>query len=249
MKSPAKTKLSFGGPLSPMVKTMIIINVLFYAFSLLVRNKDFIGTMSYQMVLVELLGVSPSRVFQDFALWQLFSYMFVHLEFFHLLFNMLALYWFGAELEWTWGSKKFLHYYCFAGVGAGLVSALLKTPTIGASGAIFALLLAYGLMFPNRILYIYFVIPIKAKYAVMAFGLLELFSLLNAGPNTRINHAAHLSGLAFGGLWFVYMKYQHHLYALWLSLKQPKRKKPNLKVIRFDKAANEDEEDTKPTIH
>ncbi|HMQ10761.1 MAG TPA: rhomboid family intramembrane serine protease [Oligoflexia bacterium] len=249
MRSPAKTKLSFGGPISPMVKTMIVINVLFYVCSLLVRNKGFVDGMSYQMILVELLGVSPDRVLKDFAVWQLFSYMFMHLEFFHLLFNMLALYWFGSELEWTWGSKKFLNYYFFAGIGAGLVSTLLKIPTIGASGAIFALLLAYGLMFPNRVLYIYFVIPIKAKYAVMAFGLLELISLLNAGPNTRINHAAHLSGLAFGALWFLYMKYQHHFYALWLSFKQPKRKKPNLKVLRFDKANNEEDEDTKPTIH
>ncbi|MCI5072508.1 rhomboid family intramembrane serine protease [bacterium] len=249
MRSPAKSKLSFGGPLSPMVKTMIIINVLFYVCSLLVRNKGFVGSMSYQMVLVELLGLSPNRVFQDFAFWQFFSYQFMHLEFFHLLFNMLALYWFGSELEWTWGSKKFLQYYFFAGVGAGLVSAILKIPTIGASGAIFALLLAYGIMFPNRVLYIYFVIPIKAKYAVMAFGALEFIALLNAGPNSRVNHAAHLSGLAFGGLWFLYMRYQHHVYALWLRFKQPKkRKKPNLKVIRFDKAVNDDE-DSKPTIH
>ena len=245
MNQTSRTQFSFGGPISPTVKRLIIFNVAFFLCTLLVRKTTFIEGLNYNSLLVELLGLSPTRVLQDFALWQIFSYLFVHIEFFHLLFNMLALYWFGSEIEWTWGSRKFFIFYVFTGVGAGIVSALVGINTIGASGAVYGLLFAYGFMFPNRVLYIYFVLPIKAKYCVALFGLVSLFSMLNAGPDSGINHLAHLSGLVFGALWFLYEDQLPKIQQLYQDYKSNKHKRPNLKVIRFD----QNDKPKPPTIH
>ncbi|MEO8210179.1 MAG: rhomboid family intramembrane serine protease, partial [bacterium] len=131
--------------------------------------------------------------------WQLFTYMFLHADFFHLLFNMFALWMFGAELENTWGQKRFLTYYLICGVGAGLCNLLIaplfgpSAPTIGASGAIFGVLVAFGYLFPNRNIYIYGLIPIKAKYLVTLYMLAELF-FSGAGSSDNIAHFAHLGG-------------------------------------------------------
>jgi rhomboid family protein len=146
------------------------------------------------------------------AVWQLFTYLFLHSlqGFWHLLFNMLTLWMFGTPIEQTWGSRRFLQYYFLCGVGAGLcvviVDLLVGNPyqaTIGASGAIFGLLLAYGMLFPNQTVLFSFLFPMKAKYMVMIFGAIAFLSSFQGGGT--VSNLAHLGGMIFG---FIYIKTQ-----------------------------------------
>jgi len=139
-----------------------------------------------------------------FAPWQLVSYGFLHGGLAHLFFNMFALYMFGMPIERAWGSRRFLSYYLVCLCGAGLVQLLVTVisgavyPTIGASGAVFGLLLAFGMMYPNaRIMLLIPPIPIKAKYFVVGYGLLTLW-LGVTGSMPGIAHFAHLGGMLFG---------------------------------------------------
>ena len=144
-----------------------------------------------------------------FQPWQLISYGFLHGSFNHLFFNMFALWMFGLPIEKMWGSKKFAEYYFLCILGAGLVQLLVQYisgevyPTIGASGAVFGLLLAYGVTWPNAKLFlIFFPVPIKAKWFVLIYGAAELvFGVTGAMP--QVAHYAHLGGLFFGAglLW------------------------------------------------
>ncbi len=136
--------------------------------------------------------------------WQIASYSFLHGSFEHLFFNMLGLWMFGSELEQVWGRKRYLQFYAASVVAAALtqllVNALLgsNVPTIGASGGLFGLLLAYAMIFPNRIILLFFVIPMKAKWLVALYGLLELYQGAYV-MNTGVAHFAHLGGM-LGGL-------------------------------------------------
>jgi len=144
-----------------------------------------------------------------FQPWQLISYAFLHGSFNHLFFNMFALWMFGLPIEKLWGSRKFVEYYVTCVIGAGLVQLLVQYisgniyPTIGASGAVFGLLLAYGVTWPNAKLFlIFFPVPIKAKWFVLIYGGVELiFGVTGAMP--QVAHYAHLGGLFFGAglLW------------------------------------------------
>jgi len=144
-----------------------------------------------------------------FQAWQLFSYGFLHGSFNHLFFNMFALWMFGLPVEKIWGSRKFAEYFLICVLGSGLIQLLVQYlsgnvyPTIGASGAVFGLLLAYGVMWPNNKLYlIFFPVPIKAKWFVLIYGAVELiFGVTGAMP--QVAHFAHLGGLLFGAglLW------------------------------------------------
>ena len=136
--------------------------------------------------------------------WQIGTYAFLHGSFEHLFFNMLGLWMFGSELENVWGQRRYLQFY-FASVFAAaltqlLVNALLgsEAPTVGASGGLFGLLLAFAMLFPNRIILLFFVIPMKAKYLVLLFGIIELYQGA-AVLNTGVAHFAHLGGM-LGGL-------------------------------------------------
>jgi membrane associated rhomboid family serine protease len=152
-------------------------------------------------------GLIPVLVWKKYYLWQLATYIFLHGGITHILFNLLALWMFGGELESLWGSRKFLRYFLFCGIGAGICTVILTPyqfiPVIGASGAIYGILLAFGWLFPNRLIYIYFLFPIPAKYFVIIFGLIELFSSMQ-GTGGGIAHLTHLGGLLFG---LVYMAY------------------------------------------
>lgn len=153
-----------------------------------------------------------------FEWWQPITYMFLHGNFTHLFFNMFALYMFGRQIEIDLGTKRFLIYYFACGVGAALVQlgiaqidianlsdpiAYLCTPTLGASGAIFGLLLAFGMLHPNvMIMLLIPPIPMKAKWFVLIYGLLEL-SFIILSPNDGVAHFAHLGGMFFGWLLLV----------------------------------------------
>ncbi|HOO71312.1 MAG TPA: rhomboid family intramembrane serine protease [Spirochaetota bacterium] len=157
------------------------------------------------------LGLTPVLVLQKYFIWQFFSYMFLHGGFFHIFLNMYALLIFGIPIEQAWGSRKFLFYYLFTGTGAGLTIFLINlaiggsaffVPTIGASGAVFGLLLAFGILYPNAEILLFFFLPIKAKYLVVLYGGIELYSLISTGGQGNISHVGHLGGIIFGLIFF-----------------------------------------------
>ena len=160
------------------------------------------------------LGLVPIWVVHDLRLWQLVTYMFVHGGVFHILFNMLALWMFGAELERLWGTRFFVKFYFVTGVGAGILTVLFSllpfevaqqlyiSDVIGASGAIYGLLLAYGMYFPDRPIYMYFSFPIPARIFVLIMGALAFYASFSE-TGGGIANATHLSGLLVA---YVYLK-------------------------------------------
>lgn len=189
------------GPLSQALKTLIALNVGAYLLSLIVP------------ALTMRLGLMPVAVLREFALWQPLTYMFLHGGIGHLVFNMLALWMFGTDLERTWGTRFFVRYYFVTGIGAALVTiawsltglpyaaALYNTVVVGASGAIYGLLLAYGLYFPHRMVVLYF-FPVPARYAVMILGAIAFLSSVGSSGD-GVAHVAHLGGLLVG---YLYLK-------------------------------------------
>jgi membrane associated rhomboid family serine protease len=198
---PSSVGYSFGpGGITPAVKILILTNVVTFVLNLIVGD-----------VMTIRLGLWPKAVFEQFALWQPLTYMFLHSTggFGHILFNMLALWMIGTELERTWGTRFFTKYYLITGVGAGLTSLLLAafsdtfyySVTVGASGAIYGLLLAYAMYFPHRML-ILFIFPVPARIAVIILGAIAFLSSMN-GTGGGIAHTAHLGGLVVG---YLYLK-------------------------------------------
>lgn len=197
------SSFSFGpGPLSPAIKALVAINVGIFLLMWLMPPL-------LRQTLQEFFGLVPAAIFQSFRVWQPVTYMFLHGNIGHIFFNMLALWMFGTELERMWGTKYFLRYYFATGIAAAITTVLVSllpiastarmfyAVTIGASGAIYGLLLAYGLTFPNRPIYVYFVFPIPAKYFVMIIGVIALMSSMSAG-GSDIAHITHLGGLVAG---------------------------------------------------
>ncbi|MCF7833070.1 MAG: rhomboid family intramembrane serine protease [Candidatus Marinimicrobia bacterium] len=185
--------------LTPGIRVLIITNALIFLLGWIFPQ------LNKYMVIYG--GLVPDLFTKHFFLWQPISYMFLHGGFMHLFFNMFALWMFGTELESQWGTKFFLKFYFISGIGAGILSAIIQPasqiPIIGASGAIYGLLLAFGLMYPNRIVYLNFLIPIKVKYFVMIFAAIELFSSIGGGGD-GVAHLTHLSGMAFGYLFLLW---------------------------------------------
>ena len=204
--------------LPPVVKNLLILNVLFFLadISLQTRGID----------LTQWLGLHYITA-QDFYPWQFITYMFMHGNFSHLFFNMFALWMFGYALENHWGSKRFLVYYLITGVGAALIQAgvlaleirgmtqglppfaaqhyINQIVTVGASGAIYGILLAFGMCFPNVPIFLYFFFPIKAKWFVIIYGVIELFAGIG-GTADGVAHFAHLGGMIFGLLLILYWR-------------------------------------------
>jgi membrane associated rhomboid family serine protease len=167
----------------------------------------YLGGPTVQSLMLPLELVPRMVVFQfPWFVYQLFTYLFLHGGIGHLVFNMLALWMFGTPLEQTWGTKRFLKYYFLCGVGAGICDVVVNvllgnhTRTIGASGAIYGLLLAFGVLFPDTQVLMYFLFPIKAKYLVMIYGAVELLLALGS-RNSGISNLAHLGGMLFGLLY------------------------------------------------
>jgi membrane associated rhomboid family serine protease len=186
------------------VKWLILANVAVYLV-------DFFGSVIRSENIFRSLELMPNSVIHG-AVWQLGTYLFLHSlsSFWHILFNMLSLWMFGTPIEQTWGTKRFLQYYFICGVGAGVCVVVANLAfgdpyqrVIGASGAIYGLLLAYGMLFPNQTVMMSFLFPIKAKYMVMIFGAIAFLSSFQTG--STVSNLAHLGGMLFG---FVYMKTQ-----------------------------------------
>ena len=188
-RSSSTYSYSFGpGPLTPAIKALVVANVAAFLVSMVVPAI----TLSF--------GLRPADVLESLQIWQPVTYMFLHGGIFHILFNMLALWMFGVELERMWGSRFFTRFYFVVGVGAAfttLVLSFMPLPfadqlyyslTIGASGAVYGVLLAYAMYFPHRPIYVYFFFPIPAKYFVMIIGAI---SLLVGDERTGRRHRAH----------------------------------------------------------
>ena len=258
--------------LPPVVKNLLIINGLF-----------FLATFSLESAFgIDLVGILGLHYFRSelFQPYQFVTYMFLHADIQHILYNMFALWMFGYLLENVWGSKRFLSYYLLTGIGAAIVQILVNywtfssidtaalaysnapsldaftefvknhfpqyyesggtirtfisswslspltpeymnqsveyvnqliqlrmdVPTIGASGAVYGILFAFGWMFPNMLVYIYFLFPIKAKWIVIFYGAIELFSGISNNPSDNVAHFAHLGGMVFGFILLFYWK-------------------------------------------
>src|SRR5437763_1960048 len=183
-----------GGGWTPAVKTLVIACVIGFFLQIF---DQFAGAPSF----THKFGLVPAEVTQNYYLWQLVTYIFLHGGFFHILFNMFGLYMFGGELEATWGTRQFTKFFFICGIGAALTSVVASPhstiPIIGASGAIFGLLLAYGVLFPNRVIYLYMIIPIQAKWFVVIFGAITFLSALSA-TGSGVAYVAHLGGMLFG---------------------------------------------------
>ena len=149
-----------------------------------------------------LFGLVPKMVWSEFMLWQPFTYLFFHGSIWHVLINMFVLWMFGSELERLWGKEHFLKFYFVTGVGAGLVTMIFglnsMTPIVGASGAVYGVLLAYGLTYPNRTVYLYGIIPIKSLWFVIGIGVIAFISSFD--NVSQISHLTHLSGMMIGYL-------------------------------------------------
>lgn len=258
--------------LPPVVKNLLIINGLCFLATLTMES-----TFGIDLVKIFGLYYFRSELFQPY---QFVTYMFLHADFWHIFYNMFALWMFGYLLENVWGSKRFLTFYVVTGIGAAITQTLVNywhfssidaaalaynqapslnaftafvsshfpqyyenggtvrnfisswslapsspeymrqsveyvnqlinlridIPTIGASGAVFGILLAFGWMFPNMLVYIYFLFPIKAKWIVILYGAFELFSGISNNPSDNVAHFAHLGGMFFGFFLLLYWK-------------------------------------------
>ena len=206
-------------PLTRAVQLLLIVNVIVFSF---------VPWLIDQSNLTYWLGLWPLSVEGSkphFWPWQLFTYGFLHggtpqpgMNLAHIFFNMFALWMFGSVLERVWGGKRFLFYYFFCLAGAGLIQLLITTlaltdggypaVTVGASGAVFGVLLAFGVIFPNvKLTLLFFPVPIAAKYFVLLYGLLELV-LGVANTQSMVAHFAHLGGMFFGLALILYWRTQ-----------------------------------------
>jgi len=213
------------------VKNLLIINCIMFLADIVMAR--------FGIDLGNILGLHFFMA-SDFHVYQLFTYMFMHGNFSHLFFNMFALWMFGSTLENIWGPKRFLLYYILCGLGAGLVQEgvqyieyvvkfsqyqtvnlggqiipmaeyLNHMTTVGASGAIYGLLLAFGMMFPNSMIYLYFIMPIKAKWFVIGYAVIELLTgIFSTGD--QVAHFAHLGGMLVGLIILLIWKKKGRLY-------------------------------------
>lgn len=225
-------------PISPVVKKLIIINTAIWFFGVILLQSFALepGTVFH------FFGLIPEKTVFSFWIWQPFTYMFLHSEgIFHILFNMLVLYMFGSDLEYKWGKKFFLTFYMVCGVGAGFIYLIgsfiyylstqnaepLMTPLVGASGAIFGLMLAYGMVYGERMLYFMLLFPMKAKFFVMLIGAIEVVTLINTGIGNKVSNLAHLGGLVVG---YLFLKF----YSRWQAFRvrrKTKRHGRNFRVV------------------
>lgn len=218
--------------LPPVIKNLIIINGLAFLLLMVWQGAN----------LNWILGMFPFQS-ENFQPYQIVTHMFMHGGLGHIFFNMFALWMFGSPLENIWGPKLFLVFYLVTGLGAALclqiwntveihqlqqtiaeggslaynatqmLQAKLNIPTVGASGAVFGVLLAFGMLFPNTLIYIYFLFPVKAKYFVIFYGAVELYMGIANNPGDNIAHFAHLGGMLFGFILIkIWQRDRRHFY-------------------------------------
>jgi membrane associated rhomboid family serine protease len=199
----------------PVIKWLLITNTAMYLLVDVMGRMFTLDMMPIEIFLNYSLGLMPLG--HGFYPWQLVTYQFMHANFSHLLYNMFALWMFGMEVEHVWGSRRFLWFYLLCGVAAGISQLILAPlleptsvisitgagiPTVGASGAVYAVLVAFAMMFPDRYIFIYFLLPIKAKYLII---LLIAFGIFSVGAESAVANLAHLGGAAAGFVYVIYL--------------------------------------------
>ncbi|MFQ6113751.1 MAG: rhomboid family intramembrane serine protease [bacterium] len=220
-------RLGFGGGITKAVKYLIIINCVVFLFQHLIPSGS-----DGEPLLIKWFGMHPRWVYSKFHIWQLVSYMFLHgqRDILHLLFNMFVLWMFGCEVERTLGTREFVKYYFICGVGAGLFHLIINfsstIPVVGASGAIYGVMVAFAVLFPDRVitLLLFLILPVqvKAKYLVMFFAVVSLF-LGTFGGGDNVAHFAHLGGMVVG---YAYLKLDWRLEYIgtWIRRRQQSRR-------------------------
>lgn len=180
------------------IKWLVIVNVAVFLLQWFSQGTALASVFGY-------LALTPAQVVTRFYIWQLATYMFLHGGIWHILWNMLALWMFGSDVEQTWGTDRFLKFYFFCGIGAGICVVVLnylfgnpRVATLGSSGAIYGILLVCAMLWPDRVILFSFLIPIKMKYFVMIIGAIAFLNSFNV--NSGVSDVAHLGGMAFGYL-------------------------------------------------
>ena len=199
--------------------------------------------------LLDIFGLVPYRVVKSLWLWQIFTHMFLHGGLFHLLINLFVLWMFGKPIEREWGTSSFLKYYFTCGVGASifvlLTSLNSRIPVVGASGAIYGILVAFAMLYPDSIIYLYFLFPIKAKHFAILIGAVAFLSGISGGKS-NIAHFGHLGGLLVGYVYLKFPLWKYHFHPerlltfLWLpriSLKR--RKKYKTESYKIEERVNQ----------
>jgi membrane associated rhomboid family serine protease len=249
----SRSSWSGGGFLGfpPAISQLVLINVIVFLLEPLV----------FKSYAPPGLALVPSDVVTRGMVWELVTYMFLHGGFMHILFNMFFLVMFGADLERWWGSRDFLKYYFITGVGAGLAHMLTSylfpgspglynghivhasgIPTIGASGAVFGVMVAYAMAFPNRQILLWFVIPISARTFVIMSGVIELVIAVQHQPGDSVARFAHVGGMVVG---YLYLKHE----TLWWRAKRWFNRSGGLPRVHLRREENpEDEERVKERI-
>jgi len=200
-------QFGFGGSLTPVVKKLLIANGAIFVLQFMLPGD----------MLIRYFALFPNQIITQFALWQLVSYMFLHGNLWHIFFNMFTLFMFGREVERYFGSKKFIQFYALTGISGGICHILFNwgatIPVVGASAAIYGVLVAFAVLFPHRVitLLLFFILPIqlKARTLVLVFVGLSLFMGLQSqlyGTSESVAHLAHLGGALAG---YLYLRHRH----------------------------------------
>lgn len=202
MRSGPATYNPMAGAFPPAIKGLLIANAAVFALQILLAVPVW---QAFGVRIEDILGLRPEWAIERGWVWQPLTYMFLHGGLFHLLLNMFVLWMFGAEIERYWGTSRFLKYYVVCGLGAAAASFVFNyhSVVIGASGAVLGVLLAFGMLFPDRYIYLWFLLPIRAKYLVAGLAALEILYLVSQ-PGGGIARAAHVGGMLAG---FLYLKW------------------------------------------
>ena len=198
----------------PVIKNLLIINGLFF-LAQMAQGSPIAQLLNHWFALWPIGApdavMTPQgyRAVGTFMPWQVVTYSFLHGDLFHLLFNMFGLWMFGVRIENAWGSRRFAIFYFVCVVGAALIQLMVTigTPiaTVGASGGVYGVLMAFGMMFPDDLIYIYLIVPVKAKWFVIALIAISVFSGLS-GSQSQVAHFAHLGGMVFGFFLLLYWR-------------------------------------------
>lgn len=210
----------------PVLKNLLITNVVIFFIQMILGN-ILINGIPGDRWMDYFFALNPIGEKYNFQIWQLFTYQFMHANFSHILFNMFVLWMFGMEIENVMGSRKFLLFYLTCGLGAGIAQTLIPpllsqelAPTIGASGAVYGVMIAFAMFFPDRYIFLYFLIPIKAKYLITIMVIFEFMSIGSPSVIARIAHA----GGALTGFLFIILDKQNQFSGrrILSSFKKPK---------------------------
>ena len=220
----------------PAISQLVLINAIVFLIQMLLPESSLYRIMGSPVPMIPTgLGLVPNQVVTQGMVWQLVTYMFLHGGVMHVLLNMFYLVMFGSDLERWWGSREFVKYYFICGIGAGIIHVITtfvfdldpRIPTIGASGAVFGVLIAYGMAFPTRRILLWFVIPVSARALVAIAAFIELAMTVEYRGGDGVARFAHLGGMLVG---YLYLKQES--IAWWVKQRLGERRRPSRRFRR-----------------